>query len=269
MNPGFPILRKSGFPLVVGLIVMFFVTQAAAGGLEDARRRGKLLAGVKTDFPPFGYVDSTGGYQGFDVEIARYLGHALLPGEQGTELVSVTSGSRIPFLYSGWIDLIVATMTITDDRRKVLDFSEPYFSSGSLILVRKDSPVKGLDDLAGKNVAVIEGAVHEKDLEELTPQAKLVKFGKIPEAIQALKNQQVDAFCQDDVVVQAIAKENTELQAAGKPFHVRSYAIAVRKGDLELVRWINEQLSRMKSDGAYEKLLRKFFGEGDGGPAKP
>jgi ABC-type amino acid transport substrate-binding protein len=263
-------LRKAGFLLLSWLIAAALTSQAMAGGLEDARRRGKLLAGVKIDSPPFGYLDSSGNPQGIDVEIARYLAKTLCGDDAfGLEPVPVTSGSRIPFLYSQWIDVIVASMSITEDRRKVLEFSKPYFLSGSLLLVRKDSLVKDLGDLSGKNVAVIDGAVQENDIQDVAPQAKTVKFPKIPEALQALRDKQVDAFCQDDVVILALAKDNPDLRATGKPFQVRPYAVAVRKGDVEFVRWIDAQLAKMKEDGSYEMLIRKYFGDSESFLIKP
>jgi len=269
MNCGKAVLQRSVFLLVAGLLALAVASQAAAGGLEDARRRGKLLAGVKTDFPPFGFVDRAGAVQGFDVEIAQYLAKALFDEEGRLELVPVTSGGRIPFLYSDWIDIIVATMSITEERRQVLEFSEPYFITGSLLVVSKDSGVKGLEDLAGKTVAVIAGAVQEKDLQQLAPTAKQIKFDKIPEAVGALKEKRVDAFCQDDVVILALAKENPELQAVGKPFIPRPYAMAVRKGDLEFVGWVNKQLAKMKQDGTYEKIWGKYFAEFGANLIKP
>ncbi len=247
--------------LLVVLLLLSAVGQAAGDGLEDARRRGSLLVGVKTDFPPFGSVDRAGAIHGFDVEIARVLARALFNEEGRLELVAVTSGSRIPFLYSEWIDMIIATMTITEERRQVLEFSEPYFVSGSLLLVLKDSPIKGLEDLAGKSVGIIEGAIQEKDLATVAPAARRVLFRKVPDAVQALKEKRVDAFCQDDVLVLTLARENPDLRAAGKPFLPRPYAIAARKGELRLIRWVNQQLTRMKSDGTFDRLWRKYFGE--------
>ncbi len=246
--------------LLLVAVFLALAGQAGAGGLDDARGRGKLLVGVKTDSPPFGYLDRTGAVQGFDADMARYLARALFEDERRLELVAVTSGSRIPFLYSGWIDIIIATMTITDERRRVLEFSDPYFVSGSLILVLKESPIRNLDDLKGKTVAVIEGTVQEKDLEQAAPGAKQMKFTEIPQAISALKKKEVDAFCEDDVLVLTLAGENPDLKALGKPFNPRPYAMAVQKGDLEFVRWVNERLNRMKSDGTYDLLWQKHFG---------
>jgi len=255
--------------LLVVLLLLSAVGQAAGDGLEDARRRGSLLVGVKTDFPPFGYMDQAGKIQGVDVEIARVLARALFTEEGRLELVPVTSGSRIPFLYSEWIDMIIATMTITEERRQVLEFSEPYFLSGSLLLVPKDSSIRGLEDLAGRSVGIIEGAVQDKDLATVAPAARRVLFRKVPEAVQALKEKRVDAFCQDDVLVLTLARENPDLRPVGKPFLPRPYAIAARKGELRLIRWVNEQLTRMKSDGTYDRLWQKYFGELEGLLLKP
>lgn len=260
---------KAVILLLAVLLSLAAVSQAVADGLEDATRRGSLLVGVKTDFPPFGYLDQAGTIQGFDVEIAEALARALFKEGGRLKPVVVTSGNRIPFLYSEWIDLIIASMTITEERRQVLEFSEPYFLSGSLLLVPKDSPIKGLEDLTGKSVGIIEGAIQDKDLATVAPAARRVRFRQVPEAVQALKQKRVDAFCQDDVLVLTLAKENPNLRTAGKPFLPRPYAIAARKGEVQLIRWVNEQLARMKIDWTYDRLWQKYFGDMGGPLLKP
>ncbi len=242
---------------------------ARAGGLDDARSRGKLLAGVMTDFPPFGYLDSSGQPAGFDVDVARYLARALFDEDGRLEPVSVTPGSRIPFLYSGWIDMIVAGMTITDERRQVLEFSDPYFVSASLLLVPAGSRVRGIGDLAGKTVAVVEGSIQERDLPLLAPAAKRIAIRTVGEAVRAVETGKADALCQDDMVVVAVAKENRGLRPAGTPFLPRPYAVAVRKGDLVTLRWVNEKLRAMRKDGTYERLRGKYLGAAPGKDGKP
>lgn len=244
-------------------LVLFLVVPAIAGGLEDARHRGRLLAGVKTDFPPFGYRDPAGEIQGFDADLARYLGQALFEGEPGVELVPVTSGGRIPLLYSELIDVIIATMTITPVRQRALDFSDPYFVTGSMLLTRKDSSIQSVQDLAGKKVAVVEGAVQHEDLALIAPEARLVPFKGLPEALQALHSKRVDALCQDDVAILSEAKRNPEVQVAGKSFLPRPYAMAVRKGDGKFLHWLNVHLEKMKTDGTIQRLRRKYFGDLD------
>jgi ABC-type amino acid transport substrate-binding protein len=255
--------------LFIWFLIFCLVSPAIAGGLEDARRRGRLLAGVKTDFPPFGYKDPAGEIQGFDADLARYLGRALFDGEPGVELVPVTSGGRIPLLYSELIDVIIATMTVTEDRQRVLDFSSPYFVTGSMLLTRKDSSVERVQDLAGKSVAVVDGAVQQKDLPLIAPQARLVPFKSLPEALRALSSKQVDALCQDDVAVLTEAKRNPEVRTIGKSFLPRPYAIAVRKDDRKFLDWLNAQLEKMKADGTIQQLRRKHFQDLDAGLLNP
>ena len=249
--------------LVIGGLTVVTALAALAGGLEDARRRGRLLAGVKTDFPPFGYIDASGAIQGFDADLARVLGRALFAGEPGVELVPVTSGGRIPFLYSGFIDVIVATMTITEDRQRVLEFSIPYFTSGSLLLTRKESPIGGVQDLGGRQVAVVEGSVQQKDLPLIAPEAALADFKTLEGALQALRSGRVEAVCQDDLVVLREVQRSVDVRPAGEIFLRRPYAMAVRKGDRRFLDWLNAQLEKMESDGTLEELRRRHLGELD------
>jgi polar amino acid transport system substrate-binding protein len=246
--------------LLAGALLGLPAVAAMAGGLEDARRRGRLLAGVKTDFPPFGYRDAGGAIQGFDADLARYLGHALFEEAPGVELVPVTSGGRIPFLYSDFIDVIVATMTITEERQRVLEFSTPYFMAGSLLLTRAESPVQGVPDLGGQSVAVVEGSVQQKDLPLIAPDAVLLSFKSLDAALEALRDGRVEALCQDDLVILREAQQSDDVRPAGKIFLPRPYAMAVRKGDHRFLDWLNAQLEKMKADGTLEELRRRHLG---------
>ncbi len=236
-------------------------TATAQSTLEAVKKREKLIVGVKTDFPPFGYVDANGKNVGFDVDVAQEFARALFGSPEKAELVSVTSGNRIPYLQSGKIDIIIATVTITDERRKVVEFSEPYFLSGELLLVPKASPINDVKDLNGKKVAIIQGAITDQDIAELAPQANRLKYGKVTEAVLAVKAGHADAFAQDDILILKLAKENPDLRVAGKPFYPRPYGIAVRKGDTEFIGWVNAQLKRMVSDGTYDRIWKRHLAE--------
>ena len=252
------------------LVVAFGVgSWAAEPTLETIKKRGKIIVGVKTDFPPFGYVDSAGKNLGFDVDVAYEFAKALFNDPNKVEFVAVTSGNRIPFLQGGKIDIIIATVTVTEERAKVVEFSDPYFLSGSLLLVPKASPVRGLEDLGGKTVAVIQGAIQDKDVEQLAPKADRVKYGKVSEAVLAVKGGRAHAFAQDDILILTLAKENPDMKAVGKPFVPRPYGIAVRKGDMAFIKWVNAQLARMKKDGTYDKLWKKHFGDVEANLLKP
>jgi ABC-type amino acid transport substrate-binding protein len=253
---------RAGIALLLGGLLMLAATAPAqAGGLEDAYRRGRLKVGVRTDFPPFGYKDPAGEIQGFDADLARALAQTLFAGDSGVELVPVTSGGRIPLLYSELIDVVVGALTVTEDRQRVLDFSAPYFVTGSLLLTRRDSAIQGVADLAGKPVAVISGAVQEKDLPSIAPEARVVAFESLPEALRALERAAVEAVCQDGVVLLAEARANPAVRIAGPSFLPRPYAMAVRKGDRRLLDWLNARLASLESDGIIRQLRRKHFGD--------
>jgi len=263
-----PVVLRALLAGAVALAVVAGVAEAQST-LETVKKRGKLIAGVKTDFPPFGYVDASGKNLGFDVDVAHLFAKALFRDDNQVELVAVTSGNRIPFLQSGKIDIIIATVTVTDERKQVVEFSDPYFLSGSLLLVPKASAAKGLDDLAGKTVAVVQGAIQDKDVEQLQPKANRIKFGKVSEAVLAVKGGRADAYAHDDVLVLTRVRENADLKAVGKPFMPRPYGIAVRKGDTDFIKWVNAELAKMKQDGTYDRLWKKFFADVESNLVKP
>jgi polar amino acid transport system substrate-binding protein len=250
--------------LLLGLIgiLALAITPALAGTLQDVKARGKILAGVKTDFPPFGFVDEKGTNKGFDADVAKALAKELFGKEEAVEFVAVTSGNRIAFLTTGKIDLILASMTITEERKKVIDYSIPYFMSGHLLLVHKDSKIEKYQDLAGKKVSTTQGSTGDIVLGELVPTAERTKFQHNSESLQALKDRRVEAFIQDDMLLIDLQGKNPDLKVVGRPpFKPAPYGLGVRKGDKEWLDFIDATLTKMKKSGEYQKLWDKWFGE--------
>ena len=254
---------KTFMPLLLGLGLLFWVSSGdgTAGTLQDIKARGKLIVGVKTDYPPLGFLDKKGVNKGFDIDISKALSKELFWKENAVEFVSVTSENRIPFLISRKIDLIAATLTITEIRKREVDFSIPSFITGQLILVRADSKITKYQDLAGKKVATIRGSTGDIAIKELVPAAERIKFKTNFEALQALKEHRVEAFVQDFVLLFNLLQKNPGLKMAGlQPFRPGRYGLAVRKGDKEWLDFINATLTKMKETGDYDKLLDKWFG---------
>jgi ABC-type amino acid transport substrate-binding protein len=257
------LMRANPFPVVLVLVglSLFPLGDGVAGTLQDVRTRGKLIVGVKTDFPPLGFLDNKGVNKGLDIDIAKSLSKELFGNEKAIEFVSVTSETRIPLLTSGRVDLLAATLTITEEREKEVDFSIPYFVAGHTILVRKDSKIIKYQDLAGKKVATIRSSTGDIGIGELVPDAERIKFERNDEALQALKKGRVEAFVQDFVLLYALLQKNRGLRMAGiTPFRPGQYGLAVRKGDQEWLGFINATLAKMKETGAYDKLLDRWFG---------
>jgi ABC-type amino acid transport substrate-binding protein len=247
----------------VVLTILFLVSngEGISGTLPDIRARGRLIAGVKTDFPPFGFLDQKGVNKGIDVDIAKIIAKELFGKAEAITFVSVTTENRISFLVSEKVDILLASMTITEERKKVIDFSIPYFISGHLILVRGDSKIIKYQDLASKKVATIRGSTGDKVIGELVPTAKRIQFQLNSEALQALKDHRVEAFVQDDVLIIYLQQKNPGLKISGfRPFRTAPYGLGVRKGDKEWLDFINATLTKMNKNGQYDKLLDKWFG---------
>ncbi len=254
---------KTVLVLLISLCVLSLMPcrEGVGGTLEDIRARGKLIAGVKTDFPPFGFMEETGTHKGFDIDLTRVLGREQFGNEGAVEFVTVTTEDRISILNSNKVDVLAATVTITDERKKIVDFSIPYFMSGHLVLVPKKSKILRYQDLGGKKVATVLGSTGDAAIGKLVPTAIRVQFEGTAEALQSLKDGRVEAFVQDDVLLIEIEKRNPDLKIADwKPFEPAPYGLAVRKGDREWLEFINATLSRMKKSGEYKKLLDKWFG---------
>jgi ABC-type amino acid transport substrate-binding protein len=199
---------------------------------------------------------------GFDIDLAKVLGRGLFVNEEAVEFIAVTTGDRIFILNSRKVDILAASMTITEERKKVVDFSIPYFMSGHLILVPRKSKILRYQDLAGKRVATILGSTGDAAIKKLVPTAIRVQLKGTAEALQALKDGRVEAFVQDDVLLIEVEKKNPELKIAGwKPFEPAPCGLAVRKGDREWLEFINATLRKMKTSGEYKNLLEKWFGK--------
>ncbi len=250
-------------PLLLGLgfLLWAFSGDGAAGTLQEVRARGKLIAGVKTDFPPFGFLDKKGVNKGIDIDISKVLSKELFGNEGAVEFVSVTSENRISLLISGKIDVVAATLTITEERKREVDFSIPYFATGEMILVRADSSITKYQDLAEKKVATIRGSTGDIAIGELVPDAERIKFKRNDEALQALKEGRVEAFVQDFLLLYSLLQKNPKLKMAElQPFRAGRYGLAVRKGDKEWLDFINATLMKMKETGEHDRLLGRWFG---------
>jgi polar amino acid transport system substrate-binding protein len=248
--------------LVLSLLSLCSSSNGIAGTLQDVKNRGKLIAGVKTDFPPFGFLDQKGAHKGFDIDLVRAISKELLGNEETVEFIPVTTGNRITFLTSKKVDMIAATMSITEERMKELDFSTPYFMSGQMILVRGDNKITKYQDLVGKKVATIRGSIGDSAISQMVSKVERVRFEQNFEALQALKERQVDGFVQDYVLLSNLLQDSPGLKIADlKPFRPTAYSLGVRKGDKDWLDFINSTLSMIAQSAESEKLLDRWFGD--------
>lgn len=252
--------RRRLRPWVAAAIVLALAAPAgAASSLDTIRARGVLRVGVKADSPPFGSLDARGKPVGFEIELVRFFARVLFDDDRRVEFVPVTTATRFGALQSGRVDLVAATITVTEERRTQVELSDPYFMSAALILVPRVSTVEAIADLSGRRVAVVRGSVQERDVADIQSRARLVAVASVAEGARAVKGGQADAFVYDDVVLLGLAQRDPAFRVAGQPIGPRPYAIAARKGDAELIRWVNGWLAKMRRDGSYGELWRRYF----------
>lgn len=246
---------------------------ASGGAATDSKaiakikERGKLLVGVKYDTRLFGLKDpATGKVDGFDVDISKAIAKKILGDENAIELKEVTSKTRIPMLNNGEIDMVVATMTITEERKKEVDFSDVYFQAGQSLLVKKGSPITGLESVT-KDTKILgsKGATSIKNIKEKVPGVTVLEFDNYQDAFSALKAGQGDALTTDDAILYGMASQDPGFEVVGKPFTDEPYGIAVQKGNADVVQAINDTLAELKSNGEYDAIYTKWIGKA---PAK-
>ncbi|MBT1247180.1 MULTISPECIES: basic amino acid ABC transporter substrate-binding protein [unclassified Thermosipho (in: thermotogales)] len=242
--------------LVAVLFIVFMVSVFFTASLSEIKERGVLIVGTEPTFPPFEFVDQNNSIVGFDIDIAKKIANEL-----GVELkiLNLPFDSLIPAIMSDKIDLIIAGMTITNERAKVIDFSIPYFNANQSIVVRKGenfSP-KSLEDLKGKKVAVQLGTTGDLVVSKIKG-IKVTRFQKFTDAFLELQNKRVDAVVLDEAVANAYVKKFQKFLISSVIDTGEKYGIGVKKGNKELLDFVNSVISNMFKS-PYDILVEKWF----------
>jgi glutamate transport system substrate-binding protein len=271
--------RASGLAAtVVGLLLLAAACGGGDGGgqagggpsfpegstMARLQQAGKVRVGTKFDQPLFGQKNLEGNLEGFDVEIAKIIAGELGIQPSGIEWVESVSANREPFIQQGKVDYVVATYTINDKRKQVVDFAGPYYVAGQDIMVKKGNPlgIKGPDDLAGKKVCSVTGSTPAENIRTNYPQAKLTEFDVYSKCAEALKNDQVEAVTTDNVILLGLISQDPEsFELVGKKFTKEPYGIGVKKGDTQFRNFINDVLEKTYKDGRWQKAWEATAGK--------
>lgn len=229
--------------------------------MDEILKRGKIIVGVKYDTKPFGYLDEHQKLVGYDIDLAKYIAKSVLGSEDKVEFRQVTPSNRILALNSGQVDMIIATMTITEQRQEVVDFSVPYYMAGQAILVPKDSKIKRMGDLNGKKVIIIFGTTAEKNLRLVAPEAKILGYKTYTSGYSALKQKRADAMTSDDTILIGFALQDSSLTLLPKRYSKEPYAIAFKKGEgsAELRGKVDFIIEDMAKKGKLNRLKEKWI----------
>ena len=240
--------------------------------LADA---GSITIGTKFDQPGFGLNNpSTNQPEGFDVEIGKIIAAELGIAAEDIEWVESVSANREQFIQNGDVDLVIATYTINDERKELVDFAGPYYVAGQDIMVTKDNPegIKGPDDLAGKRVCSVEGSTPAQNIRDKYPDADLTLFDVYSKCADALSNGQVDAVTTDNVILTGlVAASDGEFVLVDNPFTEEPYGIGLEKGDDDFRNFVNDVLEQSFEDGAWADAWDRTAGQitGQDAPEPP
>lgn len=240
--------------------------QKTTSTIEQLKHAGKVRIGVFSDKPPFGYVDTQGKSQGFDVEIAKAITKDLLGDENKAEFVLVEAANRAEYLVSNKVDIILANFTVTPARKEVVDFANPYMKVALGVVSKDGGVITDIEQLKGKTLLLNKGTTADAYFTKNYPDIKTLKFEQNTETFEALRDGRGDALAHDNTLLFAWAKENPGFTVGIKNLGDQdTIAPAVKKGDTELLNWLNAEIQKLGKEGvlkqAYDKTLLPIYGD--------
>lgn len=215
----------------------------------------KLYVGTNAEFPPFEYLDK-GDIVGFDIDLVKAIGNKL---KMDVVIKDMSFDGLIPALETNKVDVVIAGMTATDERKIAVNFSNPYYTANQVIILKDDNKdIKTFDDLNGKLVGVMLGFTGDVVVSEMK-NVESKKYNASFAAIMELQNNKIDAVVLDSETALNYLKNNKGLKLADTSGEPEEYAIAISKKNTELLNKINTALDELKKDGTYESLLKKYM----------
>ena len=235
---------------------------AVAPEIKAIKDRGVLKVGVKVDVPKFGFKDpKTGKIEGFEIDLAKALAKKILGDENKIEMQGVVAKTRGPLLDNGDLDIVVATFTITEERKKSYNFTDPYYKDGVGLMVKKASGLKSLKDMNGKRIGVPQSATTRKALQAEVDKipglkVKFLEFGTYSEIKTALDAGRVDAYSIDVAILMGYMDDSVEILP--DRYAPQLYGAAIKKSNTGLAKLTNDTFEAMKKSGEMDKLLKKW-----------
>jgi len=248
-----------------------FPTKAEAdAAVTNIRNRGRLIVGLDIGSNLFSFRDPiTGEITGFDVDIAGEIARDIFGTPSQVEYRILSSADRIAALQNNQVDVVVKTMTINCDRKKLVNFSTVYLNANQRILAARDSAISQPSDLSGKRVCVAKGTTSLQRIQQITPQPIIVGVVTWADCLVALQQRQVDAVSTDDSILAGLVVQDPYLHIGGPSLNEEQYGIGVNLQNTGLVRFVNGTLERVRRDGTWNTLYRKWLTVLGPAPAPP
>lgn len=238
-------------------LCLFLALPCAAGDLATIQGQGSVKFSMSGQYPPFNFVDENNQLTGFDVDVCSAIAERI--GVEPQPLSTAWDGI-IAGLLAGKYEWICGSMSITPERLKSIDFSDPYYRSGAQLFVAKSSSLAAAADLKGKTVGVTLGTTYEQWVRNNLKDVKIRTYKGVPAMILEVINGRIDGFITDRIVgAIAIDEKGAPIKLVGPLLYEERMGIALRQGNPDLKRAINDALAAMKKDGSYRDISMKWL----------
>ncbi|GAA4169180.1 glutamate ABC transporter substrate-binding protein [Phytohabitans flavus] len=242
----------------------------SGSAMARIQQAGRLVVGVDQNNFRFGYRDpKTGNLVGFEIDLARELAKAIFGSPDKVLFRAITTADREKAIQEGRVDVVIRSMTMNCDRWERINFSTEYFSAGQAIMVTRDSPIKGIKDLAGKKVCAATGSTSIRNIAAKAPDAVPVSAPDALDCLVLLQQLQVDAVSTDDAILAGFAEQDRGTKILPDRFTEEPYGMAVKKESVDLVRFVNGVLERMRADGTWTRLYNAWLSSLGSTPQPP
>ena len=232
----------------------------ADAAVAAIRKRGRLLVGLDIGSNLFSFRDPvTGEISGFDVDIAGEVARDIFGDPTAVEYRILSSAERIAALQNNAVDIVVKTMTITCERRKLVNFSTTYFTAFQRILAPRESDIAGPQDLSGRRVCVARGTTSLETVRAINPPPTIVTVVTWADCLVALQQREVDAVSTDDTILAGLVTQDPYLHIVGPSMAEEPYGIGINLTNTDLVRFVNGTLDRIRTDGTWEDIYRRWL----------
>ena len=261
---------NSIFKTVLSLFCIFLLATLCSCGIKQAveepdllaiiKDRNRFIVGINDDSRPFGYRDENGDITGFDADLIKEISKILFKTDKIIKFEYITPSNRIMKLNEKELDVVISTMTITQERLQIVDFSNPYFMTGQALLIKKNANIRTGKDLDYKKVGTVLGTTAAGNIHYIASHAIIVGFRNYEDAFKELEKDNIDAVSTDDVILQGLISQNDGYTLLPDRYSTDFYGIALRKDEAsqDLKEEINKALAILEKNGKLKKLEQKY-----------